>query len=66
MRQNIDFTPYIGKPYQEVVVELSKAYPEFDVGELRTDWFTTADYREDRINVYFTPESDAVTNIDIG
>lgn len=66
MKMQPDFSQYLGRPYQEVVDDLSKAYPEFDVGALRTDWLTTADYREDRINVVFTSESDAVTNIDIG
>lgn len=34
---------YLEKPYRQVVDDLSKAYPKFDVGALRTDWITTAE-----------------------
>lgn len=61
-----DFKEYLGRPVKEVVDELSKKLPDYDVAEFRTDWFTTTDYCLDRIRVYFHPGSDVVSDVVIG
>ncbi len=66
MKDQIDFEDYIGRPFNEVVEELSRRFPDHEVGEVRTDWFITADYRLDRIRVYYHPGSDAVSEVAVG
>jgi hypothetical protein len=66
MTSTQDFKEYLGRPVKDVVDELSKKFPEHDVGEIQTDWCTTTDYRLDRITVYFHPGSDAVSEVSIG
>lgn len=66
MKDQIDFKDYIGRPFKDVVEELSRRFPDHEVGEVRTDWFITADYRLDRIRVYYHPGSDAVSEVAVG
>jgi hypothetical protein len=66
MTDQIDFKDYIGRPVKDVVEELSQRFPDHEVGEVRTDWFITADYRLDRVRVYYHPGSDAVSEVAIG
>ena len=66
MTENIDFSDYIGRPFIDVVGELKKRFPDHEVGEVRTDWFITADYRLDRIRVFYEPGSDVASEVAIG
>jgi hypothetical protein len=66
MNDTPDFQKYVGRPVKDVVEELSGKFPDHEVGEVRTDWFTTTDYRLDRISVYFNPGSDVVSEVLIG
>lgn len=63
---NPDFSKMIGQPFEDAVKAIEVDYPGFDVHDVPNNAFVTADYRTDRIRVYYDPDTGCVTDACVG